>query len=123
MALEIQLFQAQEKWKLGGKKKILQDLRMELPFPPLGFGAGAKPVLPARSLSLFPLCLPARMRPRKAGDYPGQLRKISSKNRGKTFWKGDFGSGNAWEGGAALPSLWDCFFHRFSSAVKTSSPS
>lgn len=38
-----------------------------------------------------------------------ELRVKSWENRGKKFWKGDFGSGNAWEGGAAFPSVWDLF--------------
>lgn len=40
---------------------------MEFPVPTLRFGVGAKALSTAWSLSLFPLCLPARMRPWKAG--------------------------------------------------------
>lgn len=41
---------------------------MEFLFPTLGFGAGAKPVLPAwHGAFPFPTLLPARMRPWKAG--------------------------------------------------------
>lgn len=36
------------------------------------------------------------------GDYPRELIEISSKNRGRKFWKGDLGSGNAWEESAVI---------------------
>lgn len=47
------------------------------------------------------------------GDYAGQLIKISRETRGKKFWKGDLGSGNAWVGCGAFPIALGFFLHLF----------
>lgn len=91
MALEIQLFQAQEKWKrkkknpsgrwdgaAGPGSTMLALGGMEFLFPTLGFGAGAKPVLPARH-GAFPFSHSAPSKDEAMesweGDYPRQLIK------------------------------------------------
>lgn len=93
---------AQEKWELGGEKKknpsgrwdeaagpgstTLAPGGMEFPFPTLGFGVGAKPVLPAQH-GAFPFSHSAPSRGEAMGswegDYPKQMIKIQGKSFGK----------------------------------------
>lgn len=115
--------------KLG--KKILQDLRMELQVPaaPHWLCLGWSCLFPRRDLGLwlnqcsqhsrepspFPTLPPSRDEAMGSWeeDYPRQLIKISGQNRGKKFWKGDLGSGNAWVGCGAFPITLGFFFPSF----------
>lgn len=130
MALEIQLFSGSGKIETG-KKKILQDLGLELQVPaaPRWLCLGWSSLFPHWDLGLWlnqcsqhsrePSPVPTLPRSRDEAmgswekDYPGQLIKISRKTRGKKFWKGDLGSGNAWVGCGAFPITLGFFLHLF----------
>lgn len=96
MNFEIQLFQAQENQELGKKNPsgrrdgaagpgstMLALGGMEFPFPTLGFGVGAKPVLPVQH-GAFPFSHSAPSKDEAMesweGDYPKQMIKIEGRS-------------------------------------------